>query len=53
MSSSNLILPKTERFAANLLHHEEKSLYLPENLPNFTNHLVSNMEYGKETLTLK
>ena len=36
-----------------MIHHEEKSNYYPENLLNFTNHLVSKIEEVNGTLTFK
>ena len=36
-----------------MIHHEEKSNYYPENLLNFTNHLVSKIEEVNGTLTFR
>ena len=53
MSATKSILLETASFAAELLCREEKSKYYPENLPNFTNPVVSNIEKGNGTLTFK
>ena len=38
------ILIETDIFSDNLLHHEERSKVSSDNLPNFNNPLVSNIE---------
>ena len=53
MSSTNLIITETESFTCKLLHHEEISKYSPENLPNFTKPLTSNIKSGNNNFTLK
>ena len=53
MSSTKSILPETTSFSANLIHHKERPEYSPENLPNFTNPLVSNIEEGNDISTFK
>ena len=53
MSATKYILPETAIFAANLLHHDEISKSSPENIPNFTNNLASNIEPGNYTFTFK
>ena len=53
MSATNSILPETASFAANILHHEERAKSYTENLPNFTNPLVSNIKSGNYTFTFK
>ena len=47
------ILPETESFTAKMLHYEERAKSSPENLPKFTNPLVSNIEEGNDALTFK
>ena len=48
---TKFIIPETARFSAKLIHHEEKSNSPPENIPNFTNPLVSNIEEVNATFT--
>ena len=43
MSTTKYIIPETESFSAKLLQHEEIYKYSPENLPNFTKPLASNI----------
>ena len=38
------ILIETDIFSDNLLHHEERAKFSSDNLPNFNNPLVSNIE---------
>ena len=41
MYFTKYIILETASFSAKLIHHEEKSKSYPENLPNFTNPLIS------------
>ena len=41
------------KFSANLLHHKESANISPENIPKFTNLIVSNTEEVNYTFTLK
>ena len=51
MSVTNYILPDTAIFSYKLFHHEERAKSSPDNLPNFTNLLDSNIEVGNDTST--
>ena len=53
ISVTNSILPETASFASKLILNEEKSKSSPDNLPNLTNHLVSNIEEVNYTFTFK
>ena len=53
ISATKYILPKKNSFEAKLLHHEEKSKSSTDNLPNFTNSLVSNIEEANDTSPFK
>ena len=53
MSATKSILTETASFAANLLHHEERSKSSPENLPNFTNPMASNVELVNDSFNFK
>ena len=53
MSVANSIHPGTASFAAKMLHHEERAKYSPDNPPNFTNPLDSNIEAWNDTFTFK
>ena len=53
MSTNNSIILETAIFPVKLLHHEEKYESSPENLPNFTNPLFSDMKKVNYTFTFK
>ena len=53
MTITKYIIPETAIFAANLLQHEERANLYPDNLPNFNNPLVSNIEEVNDTFTFK
>ena len=53
MYTTKSILPKTAGFAAKMLQHEVRANFSPENTPNFTNPLVSNIEQGNKNFTFK
>ena len=53
MSATKSIIPETDSFAANLLHHEDIARYSTDNLPNFVNPLDSNIKEEKYTFTFK
>ena len=53
MSVTKSILTGTDFFASKLLHREEMARSSPENLPNFTNPLVSNIEEVNDTFNFK
>ena len=53
MSVTRSIIPERAIFVAKLLQHEERAKYSPENLTNFANPLVSNIEEGNDTFTFK
>ena len=53
MYDTKSILPQTASFSAKLPLHEERYNSSTENIPKFTNHLVSNTERVNETFTFK
>ena len=53
MSISATKSPETASFAAKLLHHKERDKYSPDNIPNLTNPLDSNIEEGNDNFTSK
>ena len=53
ISSTKSILPEKASFSAKLIHHEDINNYSPDNLPNFTNPLVSRIEAVNYTFTFK
>ena len=53
MSTTKSIFTETENFAAKLIHHNEKYNSSPDNLPNFTNPLDSNLDAGNDNFTFK
>ena len=53
MSVTKSILPETASLSTNLLHHERIFNSSPQNLPNFINPLVSNIEEVNDTFTFK
>ena len=53
MSSTNFTLQETASFSAKLIHHEEIKNYLPENITNFANPLISNKEVVNDNFIFK
>ena len=53
MFATNSILQETEIFSAKLLQHQEIAKSSPDNLPNFTNTLLSNIEEVYDTFNFK
>ena len=53
MSTTNPIIPETEIFEDNLIRHEERAKYYPDNLPNLTNPLAPNIQVGNNKFTFK
>ena len=52
MSANKSILKETASFTARITPNEERVKSSPENLPNFTNPLVYNIEVGNNDSTL-
>ena len=53
MSVTKFIISETASFTAKLFHHKERAKSSPDNPPNFTNPLTSNIEAGDDTFTFK
>ena len=53
VSDAKYILTETAVFEANLLHHKKISKTYPDNIPNFTNNLASNIDTVNYIFTLK
>ena len=53
MSATKYILTETAIFSPKLIHHEERAKSYPENLPNLTNPLASNIEAGNDKFIFK
>ena len=53
MYATKFIIPETVSFAYKLIHHEERSKSSLENLPKFTNPLISNIDAVNNTFDFK
>ena len=53
MSATNSIILESSSFASKSLHHEETDKSYPDNLPNFTNPLASNIKPRNDTFNFK
>ena len=53
MSATKYIIPETASFTDKFLHHKERAKSSQENIPKFTNPLISNIEEVNLTFTFR